>query len=311
MISKRILPAVLMGALLFTVGASAPALSQDERPAAAGPAAPGIEWDKKRLDRLERAVERLDNTIAHMKPDRAPPNLVEPDPEVVALEARADEMTAHIGDLESALRKINGDLDNANLELDKSHKAAADAHAANDALAARVAALEGKIADIEKAQAAAAAAAAPPPAADGSTGVSGGSMGAAPTGDSAAEFRSAMALMTNGDYSGASQAFAAFVAKWPNAAETAEAHYRLAETYYVRDDQPNSALEYAASLKDWPHAKWAPDATVKLAQAFSNLGHDKDACATLGEFDRRYAKDATASVKSRAVSLKTKAKCGR
>jgi len=37
--------------------------------------------------------------------------------------------------------KINGDLDNANLELDRSHKAEAEAHAANDALAARVSAL--------------------------------------------------------------------------------------------------------------------------------------------------------------------------
>ena len=183
------------------------------------------------------------------------------------------------------LRKINGDLDTANLELDRSHKAEAETRAANDALTARVTALEGKIADIEKAQAAAAAAAAAAPAADGSTGATGGSMGAAPTGDSTAEFHSAMALMTNGDYAGASQAFAAFVAKWPGAPETPEAHYRLAETYYVRDDQPNSAaLETAASLKDWPHAKWAPDATVKLALAFSNLGHDKDACATLGGF---------------------------
>ena len=314
MIAKPVFSAVLAAALLVSVTASAQNYPVDPargEPAAqsAGPAqAPGVEWDKKRLDRLERSVERLENTIAHMRPDKAPPNLVEPDPEVVALEARADELTSRIGDLESALRKINGDLDTANLELDRSHKAEAEAHAANDALAARVGALEGKIADIEKAQAAAAAAAAAPPAADGSTV---GQMSAAPTGDSAAEFRSAMALMTNGDYAGASQAFAAFVAKWPNAADTPEAHYRLAETYYVRDDQPNSALEYAASLKDWPHAKWAPDATVKLAQAFSNLGHDKDACATLGEFDHRYAKDATASVKSRAVALKTKAKCGR
>lgn len=314
MISKRIFPRPVLlglaGALLFTVGASAPALSQDDGPppqaAQAQPPA-GIEWDKKRLDRLERAVERLENTIAHMRPDKAPPNLVEPDPEVVALEARADELTAHIGDLESALRKVNGDLDNASLALDRSHKAEADDRAANDALSARVTALEGKIADMEKAQAAAAAAA-PAPAADGSAAP--GSLGPSPTGDSAAEFRSAMALMTNGDYSGASKAFADFVGRWPNAPETPEAHYRLAETYYVRDDQPNSALEYAASLKDWPHAKWAPDATVKLAQAFSNLGHDKDACATIGEFDRRYAKEATASVKSRAATLKTKAKCG-
>ena len=117
-------------------------------------------------------------------------------------------------------------------------------------------------------------------------------------------------MMTSGDYTAASNAFAAFVAKWPNAPETPEAHYRLAETYYIRDDQPNSALEYAASLEGWPRAKWAPDATVKLAQAFSNLGHDKDACATLSEFDRRYAKDATTSVKGRAATLKTKAKCG-
>jgi tol-pal system protein YbgF len=302
----RILPAVLTGALLLAASASVPALGQDSGPQAQTPPPAGVEWDKKRLDRLERAVERLENTIARIKPDRAPPNLIEPDPEVVALEARADELTARIGDLESALRKVNADLDTANIDLDKSHKAIADARAANDTLGQRVTLLEAKMADMEKAQAAAAAAAAAAqtPAPDGAP-------GAQPSGDSAAEFKNAMSLMTNGDYTGASGAFTAFVAKWPAAPETPEAHYRLAETFYIRDEQDKSAVEYAASLQGWPRAKWAPDATVKLAQAFANIGHNKEACATLGELERHYAKDATPSVKSRAAAVKTQAKCGR
>jgi tol-pal system protein YbgF len=306
MIATRAISAALAAALLASVSASAQTDQSPPQGASQG-GAPGVEWDKKRLDRLERSVDRLENTIAHMKPDKAPPNLVEPDPEVIALEARADELNQRVTDMQDALAKVNGALDAANLEIDRSHKAEADARGVNDALTTRVAQLESKLAAMEQAQAAAAAPAAN--AAGGQLGA-GGPTGAT-TGDSATDFHAAMQLVLNDNWSEAAKAFSDFVQRWPNAPEAAEAHYWLAETYYRRDDQPNSALEYAASIKDWPHSKWAPDATVKLAYAFSYLGRNKDACATLGEFDRRYGKAAGASVKSRAETLKTKAKCGR
>jgi tol-pal system protein YbgF len=311
MIAKRILPAVLAAALTGAVSASAQNYPvdppQDGRPAPADAVQappPAVEWDKKRLDRLERAVERLENTIARIKPDKAPPNLVEPDPEVLALEARADDLTNRVNDLESALRKVNGALDTANIEIDRSHKAEADARAASQALEARVTALEAKLSDMEKA---AQAAAQPPQAAQVQPAAGGSGL---PPGDPAADFKAAMDLLLGADFVNAGRAFQDFIAKYPNAPEIPEAHYRLAETYYGREDLKDAVVEYATAIQDWPRARWAPDATVKLAYAFDSLQKAHDACATLGEFERHYAKEAPASVKTRALALKSKAKCG-
>jgi tol-pal system protein YbgF len=312
MIAKHALPAVLTAALLASALGATAAWAQSDQggPAAAAPA-PGIEWDKKRLDRLERAVDRLENTIAHQRPDRAPPNLVEPDPEVIALESRTDDLTQRLTDLQDVLTKVNGALDTANIEITRSHKAEADERAANEELKARVAQLETKLTAMEQAAQAAQAAqaGAPNTLGGGAAGQPGDGGGAAAPSDPAGDFKVAMDLILSNDFTGAGRAFNAFVTKYPDDAHAPEAHYWLGEIAFRLDDQQNAVAEYAKAIERYPKAKWAPDAMVKLARGLAYLKHPHEACAALGEFETRYARSAGASVKASAASVKTAAKC--
>jgi tol-pal system protein YbgF len=304
--TKRILPGALTAALL----ASTVAFAQSDRapppqPAPdAGAASPGVEWDKKRLDRLERNVERLENTIAHIKPQNAPPNLIEPDPEVVALEARVEDALSRVGDLETALRRMNGELDQANIEVEKSHKAEAAARTDADALQARVAQLEAKLTAIQQAQAATGQGGQP-----GQLGAGAPPEAAAPAGDPATDFKAAMQLMRSGEYDGASKALQDYLAHYPSGHDVPEAHYQLAETLYMREAYGDAAPEYVASLKGWPKTRWAPDALEKLSETLDKIHNRKEACGAIDEFQRRYAKEAAPAVKARAAALRSRAKC--
>ena len=118
-----------------------------------------------------------------------------------------------------------------------------------------------------------------------------------------------MRQMRDGDYQGASKAFEAYLAAWPDGADAPEAHYRLAETFYVGGDQRSRAEEYARALKGWPKADWAPDAAVKLAAALQSLGQGDETCAALSEVRKHYASTAAPTVKARADALDAKARC--
>src|SRR5690606_21118322 len=47
--------------------------------------APAIEWNERRLERLERNVRKLEHALTQRNAAGAPASLLEPDPEVVAL----------------------------------------------------------------------------------------------------------------------------------------------------------------------------------------------------------------------------------
>jgi len=257
------------------------------------PPPPAIEWDKKRLEKLERNVRKLERAVTQ-RAENGVPTIIEPDAEVVALQARIEETAGRMQDLEASLRKLNADLETTNFELNQVRTAHNEARREIDALRTRNAELESKVSAFEQAQAAAAAAAAGPVSA---------------TGQSSTDFKAAMQLMLDGEYAGAAKAFEDFIAVWPEAPETPEAWYRLAETRYVADDHAGAAAAYSKALKGWPKSKWAGDGTVKLGASLSALGRNKDACAAVAEFDKRYGASAAAAVKTRAASLKTKAKC--
>jgi len=263
--------------------------------AAAAPAP--IAWDQKRLERLERNLRRVENELARLQPNKAPPQLVEPDPEVTALQGRVDDLTQRVQDLEGALKRVNGSLDTLGLAVDGLKKDDEAAHAAADALTARVAALETQLKALTPP---------PPPAAPGGAA---GAGGAAAGVDPGQAFQAAVQQMRDGDFAGAAKAFEAYISTWPDAPNAPEAHYRLAEADYANGDQAPAAEEYATSLKGWPKTEWAPDATVKLGMALQNLGRSPEACAAVSEFRKRYAASAPETVKARAQALEAKAQC--
>jgi tol-pal system protein YbgF len=284
----KLLACVALGALTIAadVAAAQPLPPQ-------GP--PVIEWDKRRLDRLERNLRRLDRQLNQNAEVGNPPILLEPDPETVALQGQVADLTQRLGDMEATLQRLNGQLETTTFELQQARDAQTAAQAQVEPLRTKVAELEGRLAALEQAGAAAAGSEdAPAPA---------------PTGSSASDFEAAMQLMLDGQLAQAASAFTAFLERWPNAAEAPEARFRLAETYFSRDDFAGAATNYALALRGWPKSRWAADATVKLATSLNALQRTTQACAALGEFERRYAAGAAATVRTRATALKTRAKC--
>lgn len=299
--------AIALAACAFTASAQVdddeppppPSMTSQGPVQQAGQAAePAIAWDAKRLQRLDRDLRRVRNELARLQPDKAPPQLIEPDPEVTTLQGRVDELTQRVQDLESALKRVNNSLDTLGLAVEGLKRDDAAAHADADALRQRVTDLENQVKALT-----------PPPPPPGPNGEPGAAGAAPAASDPGPAFQAAMQQMRDGDYSSAAKAFQNYLATWPDGPDAPEAHYRLAETYYVGDNQKSAAEEYARSLKGWPHVAWAPDANVKLAMALHNLGRSPDACGALVEFRKRYAESAPATVKARAEALETKAEC--
>jgi tol-pal system protein YbgF len=123
-------------------------------------------------------------------------------------------------------------------------------------------------------------------------------------------YRAARALLTAGDYAGASNAFQDYLNRYPNAKNTPEAYYWLGESDYAREDYASATPAYARALKGWPKLAWSPDATVKLSRALAETSRTPEACAALAEFDHRYHSTASPTVKARAEAVRSRAKCG-
>lgn len=283
---KTLMASAVTAALLagvFGTGAVV-AQSRDDAPP------PGVEWDKRRLERLERNVRKLENQLARANrgPD-APLTIIEPDPEVTALTGRFNEMTDKLSDMESAMRRLNGELETATMELNRARQDAVEARNELGPLRTRIAELETRIATLE-------------------SGAVAGSEEAA--GDPQVEYDAALKLVQDGSLLEGGRAFEAFIAKYPDAPQTPEAHYRLAETLFNRDEAELAVASYSRSLRGWPETRWAAEATLKLATSLAIIGRNPQACAAVAEFDKRYAASSSATARNRAASIKTRAKCG-
>ena len=247
---------------------------------------PVIEWDKRRLERLERNVRKLESQLARANRDpNAAPTIIEPDPEVVALQSRVEELVTRLSDMETTLRRVNSELESTSFDLAQARRDQVAASNEIGPLRTRIAELETKIATLEQ------VAAAPSPA------------------NAQADFDAAVKLVQDGAHNEAIQALEAFVEKYPDATQTGEAYYRLGETYYVRDEPELAAAAYSKSLRGWPQTRWAAEGTLKLATSLANIGRNREACGAVAEFDKRYAQGSSANARSRAASIKTRAKC--
>jgi tol-pal system protein YbgF len=309
----------------------------------AGPALAQDDGSSRRIDQLERQIREL-RAIVFQGRDTGQPVEVKPagpDPAVTALDQR-------VSGLDDALRQIKGQLEELEHNVDQARTTSSSLqdqngalHAQLDDLKARVARLEAQLAPdgggaIPPGPGAPAAGDIPPPptpaasatatsaataaaqAAD--TGRLGGPSSApsapppaAPPAEEAgpaAEYRAARALVTSGDYAGASNGFQNYITAHPAAKNLPEAYYWLGESDYAREDYQDATPAYARALKGWPKLAWAPDATVKLARALAETSRTTEACAALAEFDHRYRAAASNTVRARAQAVRARAQCG-
>jgi tol-pal system protein YbgF len=272
--------------------------------------------DDRRLDRLEKQVREL-RAILFQGRDTGQPVVVKPegpDPEVTALQQR-------VSDLDDTIRKLNGQIEVLTHDSDEARAAANAVRDQNGELRGQLKDLADRVAKLETALA-------PPPPAPpqgGQPGQSGpppppgqtgvltlppGAADAAPAAPSAAEtYKHARALLSANDYPAAAAAFQAFIGQYPSSKEIPAAYYWLGEADIGRQGYADAVPAYANALKGWPKQPWAPDATVKLARALAETSQTDKACAALGEFDRRYRKEASPTVKARAAEVRTRAAC--
>ena len=242
-----------------------------------------IEWDKRRLEQLDRNVRRLARALPQRNAAGAPV-LVEPDPEVVTLQGQFGLMNQRLEDLEATVRRINGDNERLTFQLDEAQRDTA-------ALRARLLDAEARIEKLET-------------AAELNAPIEAHS----PTGDAAQDLAAAVQLMSSDRARGA-RALETVVAAWPDTPQAREANSRLGDIRASSNDKAGAVPFYAAALKDWPRIGWAADTTLKLADALFATNRKTQGCAALGEFTRRYAPAASDTLKARATQMKTANGC--
>ncbi|WP_156367723.1 tol-pal system protein [Brevundimonas sp. Leaf363] len=242
-----------------------------------------IQWDKRRLDQLDRNVRRLERAVTQRNA-AGQPVLVEPDPEVVALQGSVSDLTRRLGDLEDSLQRMNGDLERSTFELEEANRD-------NAALRARITDTDNRIAALERANELNA-----PITADSATNSA--------TGDLAAAIE-----LVKSDPARADRAFQTVAVTWPDTNEAREANSRLGDLRVAQNDRAGAVAAYAAALQGWPRITWAGETTLKLAENLVATDRKTQACGALGEFNRRYAEAAAPNLRTRAGAIRTRAEC--
>lgn len=246
-----------------------------------------IQWDKRRLDQLDRNVRRLERAVTQRNA-AGQPVLVEPDPEVLVLQDRAERTDRQLADLEATVRRVNGDLERLTFQLDEAQRD-------NAALRRRVMDAEGRVERMEVAAREAAELNAPITA-------------DSPTGDAAQDLQAAVRLLSQNPARGA-RALETVAVTWPDTPQAREAQSRLGDLRVAADDPAGAVQAYAAALQGWPRVGWAAETTLKLAEALTATDRRTQACAALTEFQRRYAEGAAEPLRARATRQRAAARC--
>jgi TolA-binding protein len=193
-----------------------------------------IEWDKRRLEQLDRNVRRLERALTQRNA-AGEPVLVEPDPEVVTLQGQFGLMNQRLEDLEATVRRINGDNERLTFQLDEAQRDTA-------ALRARLLDAEARIEKLET-------------AAELNAPIEAHS----PTGDAAQDLAAAVQLMSSDRARGA-RALETVVAACPDTPQAREANSRLGDIRASSNDKAgagalmlNEARTLAAELEKSTH----------------------------------------------------------
>lgn len=246
-----------------------------------------VQWDKRRLDQLDRNVRRLERALTQRNA-AGQPVIVEPDPEVVALQGQVSILEQRLNDLEQTFQRVNADGERLTFQLDEATRD-------NAALSRRLRDAEGRIEKIEK-------------AAEEEAELNGPIVANSPTGDAGQDLAAALRLLGTDAVRG-QRALETVIVTWPNTPQSREANSRLGDLHVAARDNAAAVPAYAAALNGWPRTPWAPETTLKLAEALRATDRATQACGALNEFTRRYAETATAAQKTRATQLRTRAAC--
>jgi len=161
------------------------------------------------------------------------------------------EMSRQIEALTAELRRLRGEFEQVQHELDRSRTQQRDQYVDLDT---RLRAAE---ATLTSAQA------------------------AVTPGSPEAEYQAAFNLLKEGKYDEAAAALRDFLAKHPQHELASNATYWLGEAHYVRRDYPAALAAFEGMLRDYPGARKAPDALLKSGYCQYELKRYAPARATL------------------------------
>ena len=122
------------------------------------------------------------------------------------------------------------------------------------------------------------------------------------------QYSAALQAFQAGQYPEAETGFKAFLAANPAHRLSPDAIFYIGETYLQRSRPREAAEQYLKITTDYSKSPRAAESMVRLGQTLAALGNSDQACATLGEFGKRYP-TASASVKKLAEHESTKDHC--
>ncbi len=119
-----------------------------------------------------------------------------------------------------------------------------------------------------------------------------------------ADFDAAMAALSSGDTSRASELFNAFNLAYPGSPLAPEANLNLGKALEASGDTRRAAQAYLAGFTAGPTGPVAPETLQLLGASLGKLGKTQEACVTLAEVGARFpTTDAAARARAEMVSL--------
>ena len=102
------------------------------------------------------------------------------------------------------------------------------------------------------------------------------------------DFGRASEALAKGDFQGAADQFAAFVAAYPGSPLTAEAQLRRGQALEQALDRTGAARSFLDAFTTAPEGTFAPEALYGLGNMLGQLGQTNEACVTLTEVGVRF-----------------------
>ena len=119
------------------------------------------------------------------------------------------------------------------------------------------------------------------------------------------QYDEAVALLRGGEFDKASQAFTAFVARWPASGYGAAARYWQGNALYGKRDYKEAIAAFRAFLAKAPQSERASEAMLAIANSQAEMKDKPAARKTLDELIKAYPKsEAAVAAKERLAALK-------
>jgi tol-pal system protein YbgF len=119
------------------------------------------------------------------------------------------------------------------------------------------------------------------------------------------QFDEAAALLKKKDFSRASQAFMAFLQRFPTSDYAAQAYYLLGSSYFAEGNCKNAIPELQTVINRYPLTQRAPDAMLNLAICQDDLNDKSAARDTMEALIKKYPESSAAKIaRSKLGALK-------